>query len=426
MNKRTLHKILSIVLSIGMVFSVAYAPTGVSFAADSDSEWTKLADIDAAVQTEKSVAITMTASDGTVYALPSGKTSASPAATVATAGEKLSIPGTESSYGWKITKNSDGTYNIANSGGDVLYLTKENAGVRVGNKPDTGADFSITDGFLTAKAPDATRYVGVYLTKPDWRCYTSINNNIKGQTLNFWEFDTAGEPSGPEEPEVTVSTIQEALAGANNEEFTVKGVVTLVDGKNIYIQDETGGIDLYFGSAPSGISLGDTLIGTGKRATYNGLPELGGATFEKVTAAGETLELKAKETTIGALSTKDICTYVSIKDLEVTEVYDNNGQYSNPNITVKDAEGKTIQIYKAVIGKTGGAWDVAQGDTIDVTLAVGYSNKYQLRNTIASEIKVSSAEEPETYTVTADPAENGRVSLSKTEAAEGEEVVITL
>ena len=202
-------------------------------------------------------------------------------------------------------------------------------------------------------------------------------------------------------PEPETVTIAEALAGETGAAFTVKGVVTLVDGKNIYIQDETGGIDLYFDTAPADISLGDTLIGGGTRATYRGLPELSKATYQK--SSGLTLE--AKETTIGALTTADVCTYVKLSDLEVTEVYDNNGKYSNPNITLKDAEGNTIQIYKAVIEKTEGVWRVKVGDKVDVTLAVGINNTtLQLRNTLDSEITVKGDEPVTVETPTADVA----------------------
>ena len=134
----------------------------------------------------------------------------------------------------------------------------------------------------------------------------------------------------------------------------------MLENRNVYIQDETGGICLYLTAAPTDVALGDTVIGSGTRAVYRGMRQLSNATYEK----SEGLTLTAKDMTIGALTTDDVCTYVKISDLEVTEVYDNNGAFSTPNITVKDAEGKTIQIYKAVVGKTNGAWDVKVGDTI--------------------------------------------------------------
>ena len=45
-----------------------------------------------------------------------------------------------------------------------------------------------------------------------------------------------------EEP--TTVPISTALAGEKDASFTVKGVVTLVDGQNYYLQDATGGICL--------------------------------------------------------------------------------------------------------------------------------------------------------------------------------------
>ena len=191
--------------------------------------------------------------------------------------------------------------------------------------------------------------------------------------------------------EADINTIAEALAGADNAEFTVKGVVTLLDAKNVFVQDATGGICLRLSAAPTDLALGDTVIGTGTKSVYKGLPQLNG-TYEK----SEGLTLSAKETTIGALTAADVCTYVSLSGLEVTEVYDNNGSYSAPNITVKDAENNTIQIYKAVVGKTDGAWDVKVGDTISFTGAVGiFNSDLQLRNTLASEITVTASATPD-------------------------------
>ena len=188
-----------------------------------------------------------------------------------------------------------------------------------------------------------------------------------------------------EEP--TAVPISTALAGEKDAFFTVKGVVTLVDGQNYYLQDATGGICLRLASKTTEIALGDTIIGTGKRDTYNGLPQLGSGTFQKSSG----LTLSAKSTTIGALTPTDVCTYVTISGVEVTEVYDNNGSFKQPNITVKDADGKTIQLYKAVINKVDGEWEYKVGDTLDITAAVSiFKGTLQLRNTNADEVKLHS------------------------------------
>lgn len=212
------------------------------------------------------------------------------------------------------------------------------------------------------------------------------NSTVAGNPNGYpYEFTLYKLEGGSTEPEPGTVPIATALAGENETEFTVKGVVTLLDGKNVYIQDSTGGICLYFNEAPSGISLGDTVIGSGEKDTYNGLPELKNAKFQK--SSGMTLNAAAK--TIGELTTADICTYVKISGVEVTEVYDNGGQYKTPNITVKDDSGNTIQIYKAVVGKDGDGWKVKVDDRLNVTAAVGvYNSTLQLRTTLESEIEV--------------------------------------
>ena len=216
----------------------------------------------------------------------------------------------------------------------------------------------------------------------------TITNNPNGFPSNFTLYKLEGEGGGgtvtpPEEPDTV--TIADALsAETGTENLTVKGVVTLIDGKNVYLQDDTGGICAYFDSAPSGISLGDTIVATGKRATFSGLPELASATYEKSSGLALTPAVK----TIGELTTGDICTYVTIRNVAVTEVYDNNGKYSSPNITVTDGTS-SIQLYKAVVGEKNedGTWPVKEGDVITITGAVGvYDGNLQLRNTLTSEI----------------------------------------
>ena len=71
-----------------------------------------------------------------------------------------------------------------------------------------------------------------------------------------------------------ISTIDIATARTKDigDIVSVTGVVTFKDGSNYYIQDATGGIDIY----GSGLSLAvrDRIIATGPIATYNGLLEI--------------------------------------------------------------------------------------------------------------------------------------------------------
>ncbi len=341
--------------------------------------WTKTAF--AEITSDDKIAITMTYGD-TTWVLPAAtNTSSAPAAIPVTVdGDTLTTDTAD--YAWTITE-TDGGYFVTNTHGDYLYLTASNSGVRVSN---TAAVWTLADGAYPSAADTGgtTRYLGVYVTKPDWRAYTNTTGNTAGQTVGFWKLTGAVYGEEPEAP--VISTVAEALAGEKDAEFTVKAVITMIDGKNVFVQDETGGICLFFNSAVSDLALGDTVIFTGKRDTYKNLPELKGQTYEK----SEGLTLTATETTLGALTAADVCTYVEIRDLTVSAV-------SGTSVNVTDAAGNSIQIYKAVLGDT----VLAAGDVIDFKGAVGiFGGDLQLRNTVAEEITLHVPEEPATGLVT--------------------------
>ena len=73
-------------------------------------------------------------------------------------------------------------------------------------------------------------------------------------------------------------TIASARALELNEYALVQGVVTFIDGRNVYVQDETAGIVLYLNSntVPDALAMGDMVLAYGKRAAYKGLVELSG------------------------------------------------------------------------------------------------------------------------------------------------------
>ena len=287
---------------------------------------------------------------------------------------------------WTAIDNGDGTWSFSYNGQNI-GMGDQFSSMPLGEKNDKWILEDARNGLYYVKNTVRGSYMEWYSEKNNWSSYGKINpGNESLFALAFYQ--TEGGGPGPEEPE-TVS-ISEALATAiNTEGLAVKGVVTLLDGKNIYLQDATGGICARMGSVPADIALGDTVIATGKRAAYNGLPQLGNATYEK--SSGLTLTPAVK--TIGQLTATDICTYVTLRNVEVTEVFDNGGQYKNPNITVKDADGSTIQLYKAVVDKNvDGTWAVQAGDIITITAAVSvFNDTLQLRNTAASEIAVGGA-----------------------------------
>ena len=292
---------------------------------------------------------------------------------------------------WTVGANDDGSYTFSTAEGKKLAMGASYASTPL-DEVNTAWEVSDakTAGCFYIKNAVRNNYLEWFASEDKWSSYSDKSDEaLFAQQFYKLTQDkqyVTGETPDPE-PEPEFSTIADALAGAEGAQFTVKGVVTLVDGKNYYLQDATGGICLRLASTTKNIALGDTIIGTGTRAVFNNLPQLDNSTFEKSSG----LTLTAKAATIGALTTADVCTYVKLTGLEVTDVYDNDGQYSNPNITLKDADGNTIQLYKAVINKVDGVWEYAVGDKVDVTAALSIYVKndnttLQLRNTKASEI----------------------------------------
>ena len=235
-----------------------------------------------------------------------------------------------------------GGYVIKAASGSYIYSPSEKNTLATTNNQETAAQYPITfsvesDGIDIALSSGPHMRFNANGDQMRFRYYKSTSYTGQ-QPVTLYKLE-GGETPDPEEPE-TIS-IAEALAAENGAEgLTVKGVVTFLDGRNVYLQDGTGGICAYFDAAPSDISLGDTVIATGTRASFNGLPELASASCEK--SSGLTLTPAVK--TIGDLTAADICTYVTLRNVEVTDVYDKDGQYSSPNITVKDSSGNTIQL----------------------------------------------------------------------------------
>ena len=198
--KKSLWRVISILLCIGMIFTMSSPGVMMTQAyADNGSVWVEVDDIAAAAASTKPIAITMTKGSNT-WVLPTAKATTGPTAVAATVTDgKLNTSGAASDYGWTITAESNGTYTIKNDAGLYLYVTAANNGVRINSKPDVGYEWSITSNYLTATdSANATRYLGVY-NNQDWRCYTSINTNITGQTLKFWELETGGQGETPSE-----------------------------------------------------------------------------------------------------------------------------------------------------------------------------------------------------------------------------------
>ena len=129
---------------------------------------------------------------------------------------------------WTVTVTDNG-YQFAKDDTNYLYCTSANNGVRVGTNENNV--FTISDeGYLVNSA--TSRYIGVY-NNQDWRCYTSINNNIKEQAFTFFK-----KTAVQEEP--TGVSLEEALAGNGGEGVTISNELTVVRVYNGYVYATDG------------------------------------------------------------------------------------------------------------------------------------------------------------------------------------------
>ena len=183
----------------------------------------------------------------------------------------------------------------------------------------------------------------------------------------------------------SVITIAAARALANNEYALVQGVVTFIDGRNVYVQDATAGIDLYLNSntVPSGLALGDMVQAYGKKTVFNGLVELtaingGNADQFSIISSGNTLPLAVK--TIAEI----LADHNGDKMLQSTRVQiveATVGTINNNNNTPISQGDNTLNIYKMPVVE-----GLLEGDIATVIGIVGCYNNPQLRVANAADV----------------------------------------
>lgn len=97
---------------------------------------------------------------------------------------------------WNIVSTSDGYVIYPNGTTDTwLYCTSTNNGVRVGVNDANTFTTETNSGRVYLKHIGTGRYLGVYNTNADWRCYTAMTStNIKDQNTKFYRYvANAGE-----------------------------------------------------------------------------------------------------------------------------------------------------------------------------------------------------------------------------------------
>ena len=181
----------------------------------------------------------------------------------------------------------------------------------------------------------------------------------------------------------SLMSIAEARALPLNTMALVQGVVTFIEGRNVVIQDNTGGINLYLnsGSVPTSLALGDLVKAFGKRTTYNGLAQLsninGGNDVEfKIQSSGNPLPLAIKSVAEILAGASDA--------LQSTRVKIVGGKLGTINIngnTALQQNNSSVNIYKGAALNSYSA-----GDYVNVIATIGYYNAAQLRITTSTDI----------------------------------------
>lgn len=158
-------------------------PGGGDDPAPVSSNWTKVEPGDLATND----IVVIVGNDSKAMSNDQGTSAAPTAVAVTVADDKLSADPADN-IKWTVTV-SNGSFEFA-TGDNHLYCTNTNNGVRVGTNANSAFTIS-TEGYLYNTA--TLRYVGVY-NNADWRCYTSINSNIKDQTFSFFKESDGSTP----------------------------------------------------------------------------------------------------------------------------------------------------------------------------------------------------------------------------------------
>ena len=156
--------------------------------------------------------------------LNSNGTNSAPTATAVTlnAGKTEITSTVPDTLKWTVTV-TDSVYQFTKYNDTTrLYCTNTNNGVRVGTNDNN--EFIIKSNFLFNS--DTSRYVGVY-NNADWRCYTTIHDNIKNTVLTFYKFTTSGGGDIPDPTDFTVSFNANGGSGTMDSVSEVSGSYTL-------------------------------------------------------------------------------------------------------------------------------------------------------------------------------------------------------
>lgn len=269
---------------------------------------------------------------------------------------------------------------------------------------------------------------------------------VKAEIDNVWDVPYANRTImdnilNANKVSVPVSSISDARKGTMGNVYAVEGYVTAgtsVEGNTffdtIYLQDATGGIDI-FPISTSGIAIGTKMRIVGSLDQYQGDTELRVITSEILNDQPNVITPKE-------VSTKDASNYdlyggmlVKINGI-VTEVQKENGSVSQ--IIVKDNSGESAKvfidgyIYSALTGQNTLANSIKKGDSISA-IGILYNHPEGNSNTPVTVLRVRNCDEivitgsteiePETPTYIVSFQSQGGSNVPSQTIKQGEKVI---
>ena len=184
-----------------------------------------------------------------------------------------------------------------------------------------------------------------------------------------------------------VPTIAEVKALADDTETQVSGVVTFINGKNVYIQDATGGMLLYMAAEPT-FAVSQKVIVKGTKVIYGGAPEVKSCVEVDIEDATmpSPIPFEGLADLVNDTEFKYFGQLVKVPGLTITE-YDS---YNNPTFSdgTNSAKG-----YKMVLDPA--AYPV--GCKVIVTAIAAYYNGFQFVGDVAG-VERAIAGKKEAYT----------------------------
>ncbi len=174
------------------------------------------------------------------------------------------------------------------------------------------------------------------------------------------------------------NTIAEVREQATGSVFT-KGVVTSVEGKNVYIQDATAAILVYGSAAITDLTVGDEITVSGSLTTYHGLLEIQNPVYQKVSTDNT---VTPEVMTIAEVLASDKQGWlVKIEEATVTAI-------DNQNVTITQGDNAIVVRFNAAPS------DFAVNDKLTLTGNIGCYDAVQIANPTDITIATAAVAQP--------------------------------